>query len=132
MRNTAFSTCTTNSRGVKSSLSRMTFHSGGRCVSGLVLVRGLTRVGLIMAVLAPGRGRESGHDSTHHPFRTAGCLAPAAPQRVQAPRPGAGEGDVQKHEAIQDRRFAAIEDRVETGRRVAEKVRERHLSRTGA
>jgi hypothetical protein len=57
MRNMAFSTCTTNSRGVKSSLSRMTFHSGGRCVSGLVLLRGLTKVGLIMAVLAPGSGR---------------------------------------------------------------------------
>jgi hypothetical protein len=35
----------------------MTFHSGGRCVSGLVLLRGLTKVGLIMAVLAPGGGR---------------------------------------------------------------------------
>src|SRR5882672_7437342 len=46
-RNTALSTCTTNSRGVKSSLSRITFHSGGRWVLGLVLVRGLTRVGLI-------------------------------------------------------------------------------------
>src|SRR5664280_1652328 len=60
MRNTAFNTCTTNSRGVKSSLSRMTFHSGGRCVSGLVLLRGLTKVGLIMAVVAPGGLRRAG------------------------------------------------------------------------
>ena len=43
MRNTALSTCTTNSRGVKSSLSRMTFHSGGRCVSGLVLAGAASR-----------------------------------------------------------------------------------------
>src|ERR1019366_7732247 len=112
MRNTAFSTCTTNSRGVKSSLSRMTFHNGGRCVSGLVLLRGLTKVWLIMAVRAPGGGLD--HDSTHHPFRQAGCLALAAPQRVQAPGPGAGEGDVQKHEAEQDRAVAAVEDREET------------------
>src|ERR1019366_7774962 len=77
MRNTALSTCTTNSRGVKSSLSRMTFHSGGRCVFGLGLLRWLTKVGLIMAVLAPGGGRRArpDHDSTHHPFRQAGCLA---------------------------------------------------------
>src|SRR5450759_5355855 len=131
MRNTALSTCTTNSRGVKSSLSRMTFHSGGRCVFGLVLLRGLTKVGLIMAVLAPGGGRRArpDHDSTHHPFRQAGCLAFAAPQRVQAPGPGAGEGDVQKHEAEQDRAVAAVADREETGRCVAEKVSERHLSR---
>src|ERR1700690_855027 len=121
MRNTAFKTCTTNSRGVKSSLSRMTFHSGGRCVSGFTLLRGLTRVGLIMAVRAPGSGRASAM-ITHYRFRQAGGLALAAPQRVQAPRPGAGKGDVQEDEAIQDRAVAAIQDREETGRRMAEKV----------
>src|SRR5436305_4323723 len=44
MRNSALSTVTTNSRGVKSSLTRMTLCRRGRSVFGLTLVRGLLTI----------------------------------------------------------------------------------------
>src|SRR6185312_9648680 len=51
IRKTALRTSTTNSRGVKSSLSRMTFHNGGRCVFGLTLMRGFSSVFWLTASL---------------------------------------------------------------------------------
>jgi len=58
------------------------------------------------------------------------ALALLAPhQRIQAPRPGAGEGDVQEDEAIQDRRVAAIDNREKAVRRMAHEIGERHLAR---
>src|SRR5262245_8395332 len=55
MRNTDFNTTTTNSRGVKSSLSRITFQSFGRSAFALTLVRGLTTVCWLM-LHPPGFG----------------------------------------------------------------------------
>src|SRR6185503_9717805 len=77
MRKTAFSTSTTNSRGVKSSLSRITFQSFGRSTFGLVLVRGVSTVCWLMthlrrrAVYAPAR-RASAHQ------RAGRILSPAS------------------------------------------------------
>src|SRR5436190_15609143 len=42
------------------------------------------------------------------------------PQRVEAPRTRTGEHQIQKDEAIQDRGVAAVEDREEPLRRVAD------------
>jgi hypothetical protein len=53
--------------------------------------------------------------------------AAAAPQRVQAPRPG--DGDVEKEQAIEDGAVAAVDDREETVRRVAEEIGKGHLAR---
>src|ERR1700709_2602004 len=47
MRNSAFSTVTTNSRGVKSSLTRMTLCRRGRSVLVLTLVFGLVTASII-------------------------------------------------------------------------------------
>ncbi len=52
MRNSAFSTITTKSRGVKSSLTRITLCSGGRATFGTTLVRGLvSRSGMLVSHL---------------------------------------------------------------------------------
>ena len=56
MRNSAFSTVTTNSRGVKSSLTRMTLCRRGRSVLVRTLVFGLVTVSIIPAAL-PDVGR---------------------------------------------------------------------------
>src|SRR4051812_30746242 len=53
MRNSPFSTVTTNSRGVKSSLTRMTLKSFGRSVFGLTLVWGVvTILGIVCTRIA--------------------------------------------------------------------------------
>src|SRR5882724_7938704 len=57
MRNSAFSTVTTNSRGVKSSLTRMTLCRRGRSVLVLTLVFGLTTVSIIPAESPDGAAR---------------------------------------------------------------------------
>ena len=60
MRNSAFSTVTTNSRGVKSSLTRMTLCSRGRSVLVLTLVFGLMTVSIMPTephANEPGRAR---------------------------------------------------------------------------
>src|SRR5256885_4152110 len=61
--------------------------------------------------------------------RTRGTqkLRPLAPQRVQAPRAGAGKREIEKHEAVEDGRVTAVEDREKSARRVAEKIRKCHL-----
>ena len=58
MRNSAFSTVTTNSRGVKSSLTRMTLCSRGRSVFGLTLVVGLASISLIGGAVPHGERLE--------------------------------------------------------------------------
>src|SRR5262245_44736718 len=60
------------------------------------------------------------------------CLAadrelPLFAQRIEAPRTGAGEGEVKEHEAEQDREIAAVENGQEASWRMSEKIGKRHL-----
>src|ERR1700723_200068 len=79
MRNSAFRTETTNSRGVKSSLTRMTLCRRGRSVLVRTLVFGLVTVSVIPAAPPDARGlieaeyRVRGRGGT-------GCLAMASLQ----------------------------------------------------
>src|SRR5579863_3810816 len=70
---------------------------------------------------ASGRARRGAARSTLAAF--------ALPQqRIQAERPGAGEYEIEEHEAIQDREFAVVQIRVETVRRVREKTADDHFA----
>src|SRR6476620_5208314 len=61
MRNSAFSTVTTNSRGVQSSLTRMTLCRRGRSTLVLTLVFGLVTVMFMQRrLLGRGRARSAG------------------------------------------------------------------------
>src|SRR4051794_39193232 len=62
-----------------------------------------------------------------HPTKLA--LRPLAPERVQAPGAGAGEGEIKKDEAVKDGGVTAVENREKSAWRVAEKIRKSHLAR---
>src|SRR4051812_43917991 len=48
---------------------------------------------------------------------------------VDAPRAGAGGGEIEEHEAVEHRGVAAVQHRPEILRRVAHEIGERHLAR---
>ena len=55
--------------------------------------------------------------------------ASSAPDRaVQRPGAGAGSGEVEEDEAVQDRALAAVQHREEAARRVRHEVADRHLA----
>src|SRR3982074_1781080 len=92
MRNSAFSTVTTNSRGVKSSLTRMTLCRRGRSVLVLTFVLGLITVSIIPAgtpdvLVTFSRCPKPEYCLPAH--RGTGCFAMASLQR----RHGAQIGD---------------------------------------
>src|SRR6185437_5789663 len=117
MRNTALRTSTTNSRGVKSSFSRMTFHSGGRSILVFVLTRGLVKVGLIGCL----RCRTT-LDYNAAAAAFARRLLLVFQQLIDAPGAGAGKRQVEEDETIQNRAIAAVEDREEAMRRMAQEI----------
>src|SRR5579862_175499 len=80
---------------------------------------------------SPGRspsGKGAPFDALRVPH-SPHSAAIAPPQRVEAQRPRAGKGEIEKDEAIENRGVAEVEDRKEAARRVAVKIGNRHLAR---
>src|SRR5258708_12125211 len=80
MRNSAFRTVTTNSRGVKSSLTRMTLCRRGRSVLVLTLVFGLVTVS-VMPASTPDAFAISPPEYNPLADRGTGCFVMASLQR---------------------------------------------------
>jgi hypothetical protein len=60
---------------------------------------------------------------------TTSCSSLFFSQGIETPGSGASEGQIEKHEAEQDREIAAIEDGQEAPWRMSEEIGKRHLAR---
>src|SRR5258708_35111280 len=87
MRNSAFRTVTTNSRGVKSSLTRMSLSRRGRSVLVLTLVFGLVTVS-VMPASTPDAFAISPPEYNPLAGRGTGCFAMASLQRWRCAQVG--------------------------------------------
>src|SRR5260370_736154 len=75
--------------------------------------------------LPPTCARRCPSSSAAHDEMLSSVLA----QGVETPGPRAGEGQIEEHEAEQDRQIAAIEDGQETPGGMSEKIGKCHLAR---
>src|SRR5258708_9335898 len=98
MRNSAFRTVTTNSRGVTSSLTRMTLCRRGRSVWVLTLVFGLVTVS-VMPASTPDAFAISPPEYNPLADRGTGCFAMASLQRRHCAQIGNDIGEVGVFEA---------------------------------